>query len=313
MHNMLCTWLGFRYSEHMAMQCLPHSFKAISFSIVRSYRNRFYELPYALCCSPFCDLPCIFFQTKTSGLLFYTKARQNLWRQAFAMSSVAITAFGAILAKRLTTYGRGTPIVSWNVQVHTSYASCSCCLRSVRSCLALAVFVCTLAFADELLTPTIASKTQACTFNIACGIFTLFTTFEEPAAERRRLRRSSRTLPTDVSSTRRSSLLAAGTTAAQQLLQQLSPNKGRQTLTRKSSDHLRQEKSPVQRDRALVGAPGDEGLFLVELPGVEDRHMRRGTVSWAGTKYLGDTSRNISRSTNVAKVLPTQGSNDSLA
>lgn len=58
------------------------------------------------------------FQASASGLLFYTKARRTLWRQALVMSGVGIFTCGSVLVKRLTIYyGRSTPIIFWNLQV----------------------------------------------------------------------------------------------------------------------------------------------------------------------------------------------------
>lgn len=68
------------------------------------------------------------FQASASGVRFYAKARQNLWRQALAMSGVCIIVFGSVVAKRLTTSGRGTPIISWNVQVPASSEWSRLCL-----------------------------------------------------------------------------------------------------------------------------------------------------------------------------------------
>lgn len=80
------------------------------------------------------------FQASASGLLFYTKARRNLWRQALAMSGVAIAAFGFILAKRLTIqYGRGIPIILWNFQVLCNIMGASDLVGLFHRCSALVV------------------------------------------------------------------------------------------------------------------------------------------------------------------------------
>lgn len=58
-----------------------------------------------------------FFEQGSASTLFYTGARRKIWVQAFAMCGVGSEAVAAILFKRLTTIGGGTPIISWNLQV----------------------------------------------------------------------------------------------------------------------------------------------------------------------------------------------------
>jgi len=230
------------------------------------------------------------------------------------MSAAAITLFVAILTKRLTASGRGTPIIFWNFQVFQRHLMS----RELRVCSFLSrryfqpypALFCPkrkLPYLPVFRPGRACIMMQASTCLTACSFFAHFTRFGEPTAARRR---SSGTHTGEMSSTRRHSMISVSITAAQQLLQQLHPQAMRNAVIRRGSFYLRQAREQSLRDREVVGANGDRDGFRVKGTDTAGHNMRRATICCAGAGLKESGTPNVLSPINAAKVVPTQGTDD---
>lgn len=145
-------------------------------------------------------------------------------------------------------------------------------------------------------------KLQACSYHLACWIFTLSTAFEEPLGYRRPSATvtTERTISMKQNILQKSTLLAAGATAALRILQTLGTNE-RQVVptTGPVSDPRGQQDRVVDRrlprDRYEVGTAADPDNNKPEGRGVR----------WWGCLNVG-TPRS-SRVTNATRTLPSEG------
>ncbi|CAM9557407.1 unnamed protein product [Ascophyllum nodosum] len=60
-----------------------------------------------------------------ASLLFYAKAKARIWRQSFAMYSLAMAYSGLVLVRHFTLFGRGSPQLFMTAQVFVGYCSFS--------------------------------------------------------------------------------------------------------------------------------------------------------------------------------------------
>ena len=62
-------------------------------------------------------------QGSEASLLFYAKAKARIWRQSFAMYSLAMAYSGLVLVRHFTLFGRGSPQLFMTAQASTRHGS----------------------------------------------------------------------------------------------------------------------------------------------------------------------------------------------
>lgn len=66
----------------------------------------------------------VFYQGSAHSRAIYVRAKKNLWLQAVTLCGALSTSLVIIGVKNLTVFGRGTPLILYNLQVDTCIREC---------------------------------------------------------------------------------------------------------------------------------------------------------------------------------------------